>query len=156
MAAGLRGDTEEARAVERVDAANTAWLKAIVGHSGFPTPTQVGTLGVADAWLLTQHADHDPSFQARVLAQLTPRVKDGTIRAPDYAMLFDRVRLSQGKPQLYGSQFTGDPSRPGDMRMQPVEESAHLDERRAGMGLMPIRDYECALRATYAVEPPKR
>ncbi|WP_109127229.1 DUF6624 domain-containing protein [Dyella sp. C11] len=153
MAAGLRADSKEAEAVASVDAANTSWLKGVVARAGFPLPTQVGKQGVMDAWLLVQHADRDPAFQSSVLAQLEPRAKDGTIRPSDYAMLVDRVRINQGKPQLYGSQFTGDPSKPGDMHMEPVEDAAHLDERRSGMGLMPSGDYECALRATYAVEP---
>jgi hypothetical protein len=37
--------------------------------------------------------------------------------------------------------------------MDPVEDPAHLDERRASMDLMPHADYECALRIFYAPDP---
>lgn len=84
---------------------------------------------------------------------LEPRVRDGSIRGADVAMLIDRVRVGQGRPQLYGSQFTGDAAKPGDMHLLPVEDPAHLDERRARMDMMPMHDYACALRATYAASP---
>jgi len=151
VAAGMRLESKQTKVMHEADASNTAWLKGVIDHSGFPTPEQVGKQGVNDAWLLVQHAEADPGFQSRVLAMLEPCVHDGTIRASDYAMLDDRVRINQGKPQRYGSQFAGDAAKPGEMHLSPVEDPAHLDERRARMGLMPMRDYECALRATYAV-----
>lgn len=156
LAAGMSPESKEFKAMHQVDAANTAWLKGVIDHSGFPTPQQVGRQGVDDAWLLVQHADADPAFQSHVLAMLEPRVHDGSIRGSDYAMLFDRVRTNQGKPQLYGSQFAGDAAKPGEMHLSPVEDLAHLDERRARLGLMPMHDYECALRATYAASPARK
>lgn len=149
MASGLRTDSKEAEATRQLDASNTAWLKHEIARSGFPVPAQVGAQGVSDAWLLVQHADGDPDFQAKVLGMLEPRVLEGSIPASDYAMLVDRVRLNRGKPQRYGTQFGSDPERAGEIRLAPVEDEAHLDQRRAHMGLMPLRDYECALRATY-------
>ena len=156
MASGLHTDSTEAEASRQMDASNTAWLKREIERSGFPKPAQVGAQGVSDAWLLVQHADGDPDFQASVLGMLEPRVLDGSIPASDYAMLVDRVRINQGKPQRYGTQFTSDPERSGGMRPSPVEDELHLDERRAHMGLMPLRDYECALRATYTVAPAQK
>jgi hypothetical protein len=153
MAAGMSLDSKEGKAMQQVDASNLAWLKSVIARSGFPTPEQVGIEGVTDAWLLVQHADSDPAFQSHVLGLLEPRAHDGTIRASDYAMLVDRVRINQGKPQLYGSQFVGDAAKPSDMHQSPVEDPAHLDERRAHMGLMPMRDYECSLHAMYATDP---
>lgn len=154
--AGLRVDSKEAEATRAVDAANTAWLKNVIAHSGFPTPAQVGRQGVSDAWLLVQHADQDPAFQSAVLDTLAPRVHEGSIRASEYALLADRVRINQGKPQLYGSQFTGDAAKPGEMHLSPVDDPAHLDERRVRMGLMPMSDYECALHATYEAGPAEK
>ncbi|MDR3444220.1 MULTISPECIES: DUF6624 domain-containing protein [unclassified Dyella] len=153
IAVGMDLGSKEAKAVQQVDATNLAWLKSVIARSGFPTPEQVGIQGVTNAWLLVQHADSDPTFQSHVLGLLEPRAHDGTIRPSDYAMLVDRVRTNHGKPQLYGSQFVGDAAKPSDMHLSPVEDPAHLDERRARMGLMPIHDYECALRAMYATAP---
>lgn len=149
-AEGMVADSRAASVVYENDASNVIWLKERVWHGGFPTPAQVGPRGVNDAWLLVQHADRDPGFQQSVLDLLAPRVADGTIAASDYALLVDRVRIHRDLPQVYGSQYEDVPGKPGQMRMLPVEDPAHLDARRASVGLMPSHDYACALSVTYA------
>lgn len=51
-------------------------------------------------------------------------------------MLEDRVRIKEGKPQLYGSQLSGNP-----LCFDPIEDEAHVDERRRSIGLEPLADY---------------
>lgn len=148
---GSAPDKASLQAVMTVDADNLAWLKHLVARDGFPTAADVGQEGVGDAWLLVQHADRDPAFQASVLKQLKPRVKSGDITTHDYAMLVDRVRLAQGKKQLYGSQIE---AKDGAYLPKPTEEPAHLDLRREHMDMMPIADYLCVIRASYG-PPPK-
>jgi hypothetical protein len=150
LADGLSPTSKFAASAQGIDGGNTVWLQALILKGGFPTPAQVGMQGVADAWLMVQHADQNPAFQSDVLALLAPMVQQGAIRASDYAMLVDRVRINQQQPQVYGSQYVEDASAPGKMRMLPVEDPAHLDQRRASVGLMPSHDYTCALSATYA------
>ena len=136
-------------AVLAVDADNLAWLKGVVARQGFPTLAQVGAQGMADAWLLAQHADRDSAFQLRVLRTLQARGRDAGVRKQDLAMLTDRVLLAQGKPQRYGTQFKPDAS--GVLAMQPVEDEEGLDARRASAGLMPLVIYRCVLGASYAM-----
>lgn len=139
--------------VSRVDGDNLFWLKAQVQKSGFPTVAQVGEQGMSAAFLLVQHADRDPAFQASVLQTLENRGNDKGVKNSDFALLTDRVLRAQKKPQRYGTQFDADPAHPGKMVMAPVEEVAHLDERRAEVGLMPISDYRCVLDVVYGVPP---
>ncbi|WP_426701944.1 hypothetical protein ACPPVV_02705 [Rhodanobacter sp. Col0626] len=54
-------------AVLAVDAGNLSWLKGVVATRGFPAVDDVGGEGISHAWLLVQHADRDPAFQATVL-----------------------------------------------------------------------------------------
>lgn len=126
------------------DAANTARLKEIMReHGGFPAAADVGRDGVAAAWLLVQHADRDPAFQQQILPQLAGLGEADGISREQIALLTDRVFLAQGKPQQYGSQYSGNP---GDrLVMRPVEDPARLDERRARMHMMPSATYACAL-----------
>lgn len=126
------------------------WFKPIVDAHGFPTVQQVGLEGVEHAWMLVQHADTDPAFQAKVLAELKPRLSVEPFLKSDYALLFDRVRIAQHQNQLYGTQFT---TRDGRMVMQPTDDVAQLDARRAGMNLMPISDYRCYLGVMYHMQP---
>ena len=133
----------EAATLEATDARHLARLQAIVRERGFPRAVDVGRDGVAAAWLLVQHADADPAFQQRVLAQLDGLGEAEGISGEQRALLTDRVLLAQGKPQRYGSQYQGGPgARPA---MRPVEDPARLDQRRARMHLMPAATYACFL-----------
>lgn len=134
--------------VRTVDENNLAWLKPEIESNGFPTVQQVGAKGFEAAWMLVQHADTDPAFQVRVLEELKPRLNAEPYLRSDYAMLADRVRLSQHKKQLYGTQLT---LKHGQLILQPVENPADLAQRRARMDLMPLPDYMCEMRLMYHV-----
>jgi hypothetical protein len=55
------------------------------------------------------------------------------------AYLEDRVRVNQGRPQLYGTQFFGTGA---ELKPRPIEDKEHLDERRAKVGLGSFEDYK--------------
>jgi hypothetical protein len=126
-----------------IDADNLAKFKNIVARFGFPNLAMVGREGVQHAWLLTQHADSDLAFQKQVLAVLEAR-RDGEIRPGDLAMLEDRVRVHEGRPQRYGGNFDEKTMEP-----TPIEDPEHVDERRAQAHLMPMADYRCVMRLVY-------
>jgi hypothetical protein len=138
------------RALE-VDAYNLRLLKHIIEQDGFPTTKMVGVDGVRAAFTLTQHADADPQFQAKILYVATPRLKEGEIEGQEYALLTDRVLRAQGKPQRYGSQFGG--SEEG-MKPDPIADEAHVDERRNALGMVSLANYSCVLHAMYAPPQP--
>jgi hypothetical protein len=138
------------KATADADARHLRRLKQIVATQGFPTVAQIGVAGVQAAWLLVQHADSDPAFQARMLAAMEPLVGTGGIRAKDLALLTDRVLRAQHKPQRYGSQFQ---MKDGTLRAQPIADAAGVDKRRASVGLMPLADYACVLRVVYGAAP---
>lgn len=124
-----------------VDAANLPSIKQIVAdHHGLPGVREVGADGVAAAWLLVQHADADAAFQQQVLDGLAPKVDSGEISAREYALLVDRVLVSTGKLQRYGSQLAAISSK---WQPKPMEAPGQVDARRAALGLMPLADYLC-------------
>jgi hypothetical protein len=127
-----------------VDKENLSRLKPIVAHNGFPTENQVGHDGIQAAMLLVQHADIDPEFQKQVLKVLRRRV--GKDIPPDtYAMLDDRINIREGKPQHYGSQFH---LNNGDLTLsQPSDSLDSISINRSRVGLMPLNDYICILKA---------
>jgi len=131
-----------------VDRANLEWLKQTLAKHGFPTVEQVGKGGVADAFVLVQHADADPLLQQSVLESLRPRLATSGISKQEYAMLTDRVLDGQGKPQRYGTQYKRE--KDGSYVLKETEDMAHLEERRQQMDLMPVPVYECAMRASLA------
>jgi hypothetical protein len=153
MDASAKPDKTDFKHLHVIDQSNLAWIKQLVDVSGFPSVADVGVQGVQNAWLLTQHADSDPAFQAKVLAQLMPRLKNENFMRADYAMLIDRVRLAQNKKQIYGSQLA--PKGDGQWVLRPVEDRPHLDQRRATMDLMPMADYMCWMHTLYGATTKK-
>lgn len=134
--------------VMAVDADNLEQLKPVIERDGFPIPARVGTDGVDAAFILVQHADSDLAFQSHVLPQLESLGKQRLVSGQQVAMLTDRVLRSQDKPQRYGTQFMTD-DKSADMKLQPIEDLAHVDARRREMGLPPLADYACVLSMVY-------
>ena len=129
--------------LKEIDADNLRRLKQIIRQDGFPTARMVGYDGLAAAWLLVQHADSDPAFQAEMLTEVRRRVKSRELDLQLYALLTDRVLLAQGKKQRYGTQFeVGEQG----LTVRPLEDPDRVDERRRAVGLISLADYACTLK----------
>jgi hypothetical protein len=65
----------------------------------------------------------------------------GDVRAADWALLEDRVRMNQGRKQRFGSalRYTTTPGAPPVL--YPIEAEECVDKRRAGVLLPPLSDY---------------
>ena len=132
-------DSEEAAAnVEAVDQVNTARLQELIEQHGWPTVAMVGSDGARAAWLLVQHADHALEFQQRCLELMIAHVESEQADRIDVAYLTDRVRVNEGRPQLYGTQFYWSE---GKRVPQPIEDPDSVDERRKGLGMRTLRSY---------------
>ncbi|WP_230202830.1 DUF6624 domain-containing protein [Parafrankia discariae] len=142
---GDDADEDELARLGAVDEDNTAWLRNVVAEHGWPDSSLVGEAGAHDAWLLAQHADHDPVFQAECLELLAAAVDSGAASPADLAYLTDRVRRARGDLQLYGTQFWRGADGLGELRPQPIAEPDRLDERRAAAGLGPFDEYRALM-----------
>jgi hypothetical protein len=122
----------------RTDATNTAWLKTYVARWGWPTSKQVGKEAVESAFLIVQHAVQDTAFMRAMLPAVQEAYRRGDLKGGEVAMLADRIAVKAGHPQTYGTQFS---LRDGRWTLDPIADSAHVDERRASMGLPPLAEY---------------
>lgn len=140
-------DKQLGEQLSQVDRDNTAWLKSVVEAQGWPPISKVGRDGAQAAWLLAQHADLDPAFQEQVLTLMQAQVAQGEASGRLLAYLTDRVRLAQGKPQVYGTQF----QRTSEGKLEPsqLEDPANVDARRAAVGLESMDEYRAQLAASY-------
>lgn len=124
----------DADAVHALDRENTQRMKEVVAKYGWPGKKVVGSDGANAAWLLVQHADADASFQKECLEKMEPLVKTGDVAGKDYAYLYDRVAVGQGRKQRYGTQVDGDD-------FAPIEDPKNVDARRKEMGLSSLAEY---------------
>jgi len=122
-----------------VDETNTAKMKEIIANYGFPAKSLVGLMGTQAAWLLVQHADHDPGFQEQCLILMEEALKQDEVVASNVAYLTDRVRVSQVLPQVYGTQWSF------NNKPQPIQDKDRVNERRASVGLEPIEIYAASI-----------
>ena len=126
-----------------VDADNTAWIERVLDARGWPPRSAVQDDGATAVFLLVQHADQRPDLQRRALPMLKAAVEAGEAKAVDLALLTDRVRLKDGRPQVYGSQIRYVDGVPTPY---PIEDAENVDLLRAAMGLEPMADYLARFR----------
>ncbi len=136
--------------LQEVDDDNRRWFKGVVDRHGWPGRSLAGAKGAEAAFLLAQHANRDLSFQNRCL-QLMEQAPAGEVEPANVAYLTDRVRLAEGKGQLYGTQVE---FKDGQWRPQKVDEPAKLDERRKAAGLPSMELYLQQVREFYGMPRP--
>ena len=141
--------------MQAIDAANTERMKAIVKRYGWPGPELVGGDGSEAAFLLVQHADL--AFQKEMLPLVEKAYRSGGLSGQDYALLLDRVRVGEGKPQVYGTQAKRFEEWNGqEPALQPIEDEANVDKRRAEVGLPPLAEYREMLKRMYFPQGPTK
>ena len=124
--------------MEAVHLQNAARLASILEDVGWPSEPLVGSKAAEAAWLIAQHAIGEPGFQRRSLSLLVEAAARGDVPAWQPARLEDRIRVFEGRPQVYGTQLEGDDE--GWLRPYPIEDPAGVDERRRQVGLGPLSE----------------
>ena len=104
-------------------------LEQLLTDGGWPTAAR-------GAWLVAQHADTQLSVQRLALRLLGEAVGRGEAPAQQLAMLEDRVAVTEGRHQTYGTQVADVVD--GRPVLWPVADPDRLDERRATVGLEPL------------------
>ena len=103
-------------------------------YETWPGLRLVGEDGERAAWLIVQLGDAD--LQRRALPHLEAAVDHGDAHPSHFACLLDRVRMSEGRPQVYGSQFVVHDD--ATLSPWPIDDPAQVDQRRFGVGLPPL------------------
>jgi hypothetical protein len=144
-------DSPEAKALwarqDTLDAKNRSRLESIIATHGWPGVHLAGLAGADAAYLILDHAP--TAFQKKYLPRLQAATKAGDVPPMWAAMVEDRVRVSDGLRQRYGTQLL---MKPGSKswELQPIEDEAHIDDRRAAVGFEPLADYLKLFGVTYA------
>ena len=125
----------EMEAVHRTYAAR---LRAIVEARGWPGRALVGEDGASAAWRILQHAIGEPDLMRGMLPLVQDAATRGDASTAEVAMLEDRIRVSEGRLQRYGTQFDWNDDATAMIPMVGIEDPDHVDERRGAVGLPPM------------------
>lgn len=131
-------DTAFLGRMARTDSAHSRRLGALVERHGWPLVSEVGEEAAEGAFLVVQHTPFD-DWQRTMLPLVEAAVRAGELDAQDFALLYDRVQVRQGRPQRYGTQLQSGPD--GRLHPDPLEDSASVDSLRAELGLPPLDVY---------------
>ena len=134
----------------RIHQRNAQHLWRIIESVGWPGADLVGSDGAEAAWLILQHAISEPNLLRRALPLITTAARDRKADPAHAAMLEDRIRFFEGRPQRYGTQLDWDAD--GSLSPGEVVDPQRLAERRDAVGLPPLEEQIEAARSRATAE----
>lgn len=139
----VRTNPQRAGDMRKVDAENTAYLKKLVGETGWIDVDRFGAAASNTAFLIVQHSGDLPLMLA-ALPPIEKDVKAGKLDGQPYALLYDRLQLYQGKKQRFGTQIGQD--KDGSPAVLPLEDRAKVEQFRKEIGIFPLTQYLATFR----------
>lgn len=128
------------------DRALMAELLTMVPPEGWFLKSIYGEQAAASALLIVQHSG--PEHWRRFLPVLEPLVATGEVVGEEYGLMYDRLAVSEGRAQRYGTQMT---CRDGRWVVDDLENPERVEARRREMGFRwTMAEYE----AQFAASPP--
>lgn len=124
---------------------NTAQLCSILKEFGWLTVNLVGRDGMDAAFFLLKNTSSF-ELQRDLLPVVIAATKKGEIARSDFAGYIDRLRLSAGLKQLFGTEAT---ISNGFLMLYPIDGEAEVNWRREQYGLPPLREYIRTLERIY-------
>ena len=142
--------TDQAKAsdqekLRKVYETHTVKLCKILKTSGWPTTALVDRAGVIAAFQILKNGGTF-ELQRDLLPVIVAAIKKDPSQKSDFAGLFDRLRVSAGMKQLFGTQAV---SMGGFLVLYPIEDQAKVDSLRAQFGLPKLDHYIRALEQNY-------
>ena len=116
--------------MEASDHAILAQLLRMVPAEGWFLKSRYGPQAAKAAFLIVQHADTET--KRGFLPKLQALAKTGEIEGEYVAAMSDKVAISDGRPQRYGTQFRCDG---GKWRPYPLEDEAKVEALRHEVGI---------------------
>ena len=112
---------------------NRHQLREIIETCGWPSVDIVGRKAAMGAFLVLQHAPLD--MQLKYLPLLKRANEKSQLVPGTLPYLQDRVRVRQGKPQIFGTQFAA------GCKLHEISEPENVENLREAAGLVPLDEY---------------
>lgn len=139
--------------MREVDKENLHTVQNILDNHGWLGPEEIGSQGNMTLFLVIQHSD--VSVQEKYYPIMKEAVDKGNAEASQLALLEDRIAVSNGKKQIYGSQVNTD-RKTGDKIFFEIKDPEKVDKRRKEVGLAPLSDYAKMMGFEWDIEKHKK
>jgi hypothetical protein len=117
---------------------NVQQLERLIDEKGWPKFSEVGETAAGAAFLVIQH--NDIVRQKKYLPEIERLCNAGEASWKNYALMYDRILVSDNKPQKYGSQIDYNEAT-GKYELFPLMDESKVDQWRKEVGLQPLAKY---------------
>src|SRR5689334_3459721 len=124
---------------------STVKLCELIKTNGWPTTATVDRDGVASTYYILKNGG-TYELQRDLLPVILAAIKKDPAQKPEFAGVYDRLRVSAGMKQLFGTQAV---SMGGFLVLYPIEDEKHVDDRRAEFGMSTLDAHIRSLERTY-------
>lgn len=135
-----------------VDSANQEIVFAILDKYGWPSKNKISAKASSAIFYVIQHAGLAAGIKYAEMVDNAS--KNNQIGSYESTIFIDRLKMFQGKNQIYGTQLGMDNI--GNMFLYPVEDMDSVDFKRKSMGLELMEEYLKNAHVKYFNFPPKK
>lgn len=125
------------REMQDVHLENAIALDLIVSEYGWTGISLVGIEGCRAAWLVAQHSICTPDLQRKFLKLIREAADKGEVPMKQVAMLTDRIRFNEGRPQIYGTVLDWNENAVLGCELEDIDR---VDDLRREVGLPPLQE----------------
>ncbi|RLD77020.1 MAG: hypothetical protein DRJ10_12650 [Bacteroidetes bacterium] len=123
---------------QKIASENYSSMQKLIEEYGWPKYSTVGKLA-ADAPLLVINHHESDSVRIKYLPQIKQSCLEKEGSCMEFAKIQDRILVNANKAQIYGMQFRYNAER--KLEPFPIIDSKYVDQRRAEIGLEPLKLY---------------
>jgi len=131
--------------IQHYDSLNIGKVERILDDRGWPSRDITGSEGQSALFLVIQHAEL--ATQEKYLPQIRDAVQQHALPRSYLATLEDRIAISKGEQQTYGTQVGTD--KDGRSYLEPLADPGNVNKRRAEVGMDPLEDYLKSMGINY-------
>lgn len=121
--------------MEELHRAHASRLRQMIAVFGWPGFTLVGEKGAQAAWRIALHSISEPAFMRQCRDLMDIASHNGDVPRWQFAIIDDRIRVYEGRPQRYGTQLRVGAN---GLEPYPLENEARVSSMRAQAGLPPL------------------
>lgn len=130
--------------LEELHRANSSRLRQIIAVFGWPGIALVGEQGARAAWRIALHSIAEPAFMRQCRDLIDRASEAGDAPRWQFAIIDDRIRVYEGRPQRYGTQLRMGAN---GLEPHPIENQSRVNSMRMQAGLPPFAQTLAQARA---------